>query len=44
MKLSEIKQPGFYEVEPFDKEYHEIYEIFEDTKLGLCLEFRGKKP
>ena len=26
MKLKDIKQPGFYEVEPFDKEYHEIYE------------------
>ena len=38
MKLKDIKQPRFYEVEPFDKEYHEIYEIFEDTKLGLCLD------
>ena len=38
MKLKDIKQPGFYEVEPFDKEYHEIYEIFEDTNLGLCLD------
>lgn len=42
MKLKDIKQPGFYEVEPFDKEYHEIYEIFEDTNLGLCLDIKER--
>ena len=38
MKIRDIKQRGFYEAVPFNKEYHEIYEILEDPELGLCLD------
>lgn len=34
MKLSEVKEPGFYQVVPFNPEYHEIYEVYIDEKYG----------
>lgn len=38
MKISEIKEPGFYEAVPFNPDYHEIYEVYNDGKYGLCLD------
>lgn len=38
MLLKDVKQLGFYEAQPFKEQYHEIYEIFEDKEIGLCLD------
>jgi hypothetical protein len=38
MKIKDITEPGFYQTSPFNPEYHEIYEVYNDTVIGLCLD------